>query len=67
MIGSRLRGEADSPAGKEVKEMTSGQLVSGVWCLVAIILMTMDIQRYRKVPPAVVMEGCLQFAVSLLQ
>lgn len=29
MKRSRLRGEADSPVGKEVKEMTSGQLVSG--------------------------------------
>lgn len=29
----RLRGEADSPEGKEVREMTSGQLVTGVWWL----------------------------------
>lgn len=33
MKRSRLRGEADSLVGKEVKEMTSGQLVAGVWWL----------------------------------
>ncbi len=49
---SRLRGVADSLVGTEVKEITSGQLVS-------VTLMMMAAQRYRGDPPAVFMEMCL--------
>lgn len=54
----RLRGEADSPEGKEVREMD--KWTAGDWCLVAVILMTTETQRYWDVPPAVFVQGCLQ-------